>query len=194
MNVNKWLRCVAVVAVASTAACGGGGGGSSGGGGSTPVVDAPVGGLWAGTVTPQGQPASEVFGIVTEDGRAYFLDEFSQMYWGFVDASGTTLHGDMTMADADGFLLWDDSHSAEVTLTGSVQARTRLTANWNLVTSNASRQQGVMSVQYDGLYAEDSSLAKVAGNYRDVLGGDDVVNVAANGTLFSQSARSICVA
>ena len=78
--------------------------------------------------------------------------------------TGNAITGRLTMADRDGYWLWDESYSAAVTLNGTVQAR-NLTGNWELTTTNKGYKSGKLELQYDQLYEDDSSLAKIAGNY-----------------------------
>jgi hypothetical protein len=50
---------------------------------------------------------------------------------------------------------------------------------------------GTFTLTYDPLYDRDSSLATIAGNYREPNG--TVVTVDANGNIFSQDATTGCV-
>jgi hypothetical protein len=185
------LRAIALLTAFSLSACGGGGGG---GNSSSRVPNAAVGGLWFGTVSPVNEIADEVTGVIAEDGRAYFLDEWDRMYWGSVSSAGNAITAHLTVADIFGYSLWDDSYSAALTLNGTAQARKTLTGNWELTTTNKGYKSGKLDLAYDELYEEDSSLAKIAGNYQDFYGYDgDVFNIAANGDIFKQFSYGSCV-
>ena len=171
-----------------------GGGGSGGGSNPPPIPNAAVGGVWFGTVSPINETADQAIGVIAEDGRAYFLDEWDRMYWGTVSSTGNAITGRLTMADIYGYWLWDESYSAAVTLNGTVQARSTLTGNWELTTTNKGYKSGKLELQYDQLYEDDSSLSKIAGNYWDASSfSEDVINIAANGEIFEQLSYGSCV-
>jgi hypothetical protein len=170
------------------AACGG-----SDGGGSTPP-NAAVGGLWFGTTTISGQSPSEVLGIVAENGKAYLLQEDGVMYWGTVTSSGNQISSTFDGAGLLSEPLWDGSVRGTGTLTGTIQARDLITASSTFTTSKGSRTTATVSLDYDALYNDDSSLATIAGNYVDALGiYGGVLNIANNGDLFLQDPNSGCV-
>jgi hypothetical protein len=178
---------ILVPGVLLVAACGGGDGGST-------VPNAAVGGLWAGTTTISGQGTSEVLGIVAENGKAYLLQEDGVMYWGTVTSSGNQISSTFDGAGLLGIPLWDGSVRGTGTLTGTIQARASLTASSTFTTSNGGRTTATMSLLYDALYNDDSSLATIAGNYFDLLGiYGGVLNIASNGDLFLQDPNSGCV-
>jgi len=170
-------------------ACGGGGGG---GGSSTP--DADVGGWWRGTTTIAGQGTFDLIGLVAEDGRAFFLQGDGVMYWGTVHASGSRISSSVTGAGLLGLPLYDGSASGTGSVTGTVRERASISADSSFTTSAGSRTTGTISLVFDGLYNDDSSLGLIAGNYVDALGlYGGVLNIAGNGDLFMQDPASKCV-
>ena len=93
-----------------------------GGGGDTspPIPDAPVGGIWSGTVDIQGQGVVELVGLVTEEGRGHFIQEDGIQYWGTVSASARNLTGTVSGAPPFGTTFPDGSVSATGTITGII--------------------------------------------------------------------------
>lgn len=180
-----------MTSVLLVAACGGGGGD---GGGSPPVSNAAVGGLWGGVIAISGQGTLEMYGIVAEDGRAYFLQEDGVMYWGTVSSSGNQITSTLTGAGLFGLLLWDGSASGTGTVSGTIQARASMSGNSTFTTALGGRTTGTIALTYDSLYDQDSSLALIAGNYADAVGlYAGVLNIAGNGDLFLQDPDSGCV-
>ena len=168
--------------------------GGSGGGG--PAPDAEVGGLWAGATTIAGEPY-EMIGIVTEDGRGYFVSEMNVahvVYWGTVTSSG---NGVTFALDGAGVLGWrfpDGSAGGAGSISGSIKPRASISADLNFTTALGTRTTGAVSLDYVPDYADDSSLALIAGNYTDtfwLFGG--MFNIASNGELFYQDPFDGCV-
>jgi len=168
------------------AACGGGGGD-----GGHNVTNAAVGGLWVGTATISGE-TYDVVGIVAENGRGYFLQE-DVVYWGTAKSSGTHITSALTGAGLLGWTFLDGSASGTGSISGTIQARKSIIADSSFTTALATKTTGTVSLQYDPMYDDDSSLALVAGNYADgfwLMGG--VFNIASNGDLFYQDVNG-CV-
>lgn len=169
-----------------------GGGGGDGGGSVTP--NAAVGGAWFGTADISGQGAFEVLGLVAENGTAFFLQDDGVMYWGTVRSSGTNITSTITGAGILGMPLWDGSASGSGSITGTITPRVSVSASSVFTTSKGGKTTSTISLNYDALYDNDSSLALISGNYADVMGlYAGVLNIASNGTIFLQDPASGCV-
>jgi len=168
------------------------GGGGDGGGPS--VTNAAVGGVWSGITNVSGQGTFEMLGLVAENGTAFFLQEDGVMYWGTVRSSGTNITSTITGAGLLGMPLWDGSASGSGSITGTVTPRVSVSASSAFTTSNGGKTTSTISLDYEAIYDNDSSLALISGNYADALGlYSGVLNIASNGTLFLQDPASGCV-
>lgn len=184
---------LAAIAAISLSACGGGGGG--GGGEVTgpqpqqPVQNASPGGIWFGTLST----GEEILGLVTETGEFHFIttDSFTQ-YFGTVSTVGNNATGQFTGYTAVGWVFEDGSTRGTGTITGTLQARSTFNANTTFRTSAGSTVSGSVALTYDTLYERDSSLAAIAGNFRDVTTGA-IVSINANGQAFAQNPSTGCV-
>lgn len=183
--------CAVLSLATQLAACGGGGGG---GGGGSKVQDAAVGGLWVGLTSISGQGDFQLIGIVAENGRAYFLQEDGVMYWGTVTSSGNQITSTLDGAGVYGLPLWDGSDRGTGSASGTIQARSSIAANAIFTTAFGGRTTSSISLTFDPLYNDDSSLALIAGNYVDAIGRySGVLNIAGNGDLFLQDPGTGCV-
>lgn len=171
------------------AACGGG---DDGGGGPPPNAD--VGGVWSGAVTISGEPSAMV-GIVTEDGRGYFVSEMPDVvYWGTVTSSGNQVTFALDGAGLLGWTFPDGSAGGAGSISGTINPRASINASLSFTTALGVKTTGAVSLEYLPDYADDSSLALIAGNYTDtfwLMGG--VFNIAGNGELFYQDPFDGCV-
>ena len=170
------------------AACGGGGGDGP------KVSNAAVGGLWSGAATISGEPSAMV-GIVTEDGRGYFVSEMPDVvYWGTVTSSGNQVTFALDGAGVLGWTFPDGAAGGAGSISGTIKPRASISANLSFTTALGAKTAGVVSLDYVPDYADDSSLALIAGNYTDtfwLMGG--VFNIAGNGELFYQDPFDGCV-
>ena len=161
-------------------ACGGGGGG-----GDTPTVEQQsAAGFWKGTVTSNNGSVYDSYAIITESGEVrlgVLEDNFQTGVSQSVgkisvngnQASGTldtyyTVPGTITAAK--------DPASPTLALSATVSTENTLSGEY---TSNY--DSGTFSMTFDNLYHEDSSLAKIEGDYYNPLGGFDG-QVYADGT------------
>ncbi len=176
----------------AVSACGGGGGGSSGGGtsgGGNPVVNASPGGIWSGTNTATGLP---VLGLVSENGLGHFLQQDGVQYFGNVTTSGNNVTANYTGVVPYGSSFVDGSLSGTGTITGTIVERSSLSLQTSFKTAAGNSSSGTMNLTFNPLYNLDSSLATIAGNWRDpdTLA---VINVNSNGVVFAQDNVSGCV-
>jgi|APFre7841882724_1041349.scaffolds.fasta_scaffold10164_2 PKD repeat protein len=157
-------------------------------------VNALVGGWWGGTTSIVGQGTFELIGLVAEDGRGYFFQEDGILYWGTVRASGNQITSTLTGAGLFGTTFSDGSARGTGSVSGAIQARSSISANSSFTSAGGTTATSTISLLYDPLYDNDSSLAMIAGNYADLIGiYDGVLNIASNGTLFHQDPTSGCV-
>lgn len=171
------------------AGCGGGGGGGSSQPVPPPITHASPGGIWAGTLGT----GQEVLGLVAESGEFHFLDvdELVQ-YFGTVSVNGTAVSAQFTGFAVLGFGFPDGTTRGTGSLTGTVQARSTFTASSTFQTSAGNSNTNAINLTYDAAYDRDSSLATIAGNFRDVITGA-IVNISSGGVAFSQNPATGCV-
>ena len=177
------LSCLAL-----TVSCGGGGDGSSNQPPPPPPPNASPGGIWVGTTSI----GANVIGLVTETGEFHFLQDDGIQYFGTVDTSQNDLSADFTGVTEFGTVFADGSTTGTGTLTGTVQQRSTMSGNSTFTTALGNNTDSTITLSYDDLYERNSSLATVAGNYRNPA-TNAVVNVDNNGVLFSQDAVTGCV-
>ena len=178
-----------VIIVGALFGCGGGGGGGGGDDGFVPIVDASPGGIWEGTDPIAG---IALIGVVTETGEARFIRSDGMQSFGQATVSGNSVSGNYTSILPYGFVFEDGSSWGTGTLSGTVRERQSITATFSFRTSAGLSSTGTGTFTYNSLYDRDSSLATIAGNYRDGNTGA-VVNVNSNGVIFSQDAVTGCV-
>jgi hypothetical protein len=171
------------------AGCGGGGGGGGSQTAPPPVTNASPGGIWEGTLG-SGQ---EILGLVAENGEFHFLDPDEVVqYFGTVSVTGNAVSAQYTGYKLLGGSFADGTTRGTGSLTGTVQARSTFTASSTFQTSAGASTNNTINLTYNSLYERDSSLATVAGNFRDLI-TDSIVNINASGVAFSQNPANGCV-
>lgn len=189
------LCLVAAVALSAIAGCGGGG--SSGGGsgstasGGTPAAptNASPGGIWTGTDQATGLSLT---GLITESGEFHFIRSDDTQYFGTMSTSGTNATANLTGVTAVGYVFPDGSSTGTGVFTGTVQARSTMSGSVRFTTQRGETATGGVTMTYNSVYSQSSSLSKIAGNYRDPDTGA-VINVNSNGVVFSQDPLTGCV-
>jgi len=79
-------------------------------------------------------------------------------------------------------------------LSGRIWERSAIVATQDFTTAAGGRTVSSLALTYQPVYDDNSSLAKIAGNYADALGlSGGVLNIASNGILFLQDPASGCV-
>ena len=123
-----------------------------------------LGGIWRGTLTlTEISGSQEVVAIVSEN------DEFRLISTTGIQASGTltagsgSASGDLRFYPTEGETFSDDRTSLTGTFEGAAEEATRLDGDW--VASVDNNIEGRFRLTYDTVYAEDSSLTRLAGNY-----------------------------
>jgi hypothetical protein len=154
-----------------------------------PVTNASPGGIWVGTLGT----GQDVLGLVTESGEFHFVDvnELVQ-YFGTVSVNANAVSSQFTGYAALGFGFPDGTTRGTGSLTGTVQARSTFTASSTFQTSAGTSTTNAINLTYDAAYERDSSLATIAGNFRDLITGA-IVNIDSSGVAFSQNPATGCV-
>jgi hypothetical protein len=135
----------------------------------------------------------EVLGLVTESGEFHFLDvnELVQ-YFGTLSVNGNAVSAQFTGYAPLGFGFPDGTTRGTGSLTGTVQARSTVTASSTFQTSAGNSNTNAINLTYEAGYERDSSLATIAGNFTDLATGA-IVNIDSGGVAFSQNPDSGCV-
>jgi hypothetical protein len=169
------------------AACGGGGDDANNNAGSAPPPsNSSPGGIWRGRDSATGQ---EIIGVIAEDGRAQFVvfDGIPPtQYWGRVSTSGSSLSGNLDVAD-------ELNYYGTATVTGTVNPRQQLSATLRFTpVPSGPVQTTSVTLTFDTLYNRPSSLSRVSGNWRDVITGA-IYNVNSSGVVFAQDSFTGCI-
>jgi hypothetical protein len=197
LKVSAQPRTAAVVGMAALwalAGCGGGGGsdssgGSTSGGGAAAPANASTGGIWNGTDQATGLA---LVGLVTETGEFHFIRSDDTQYFGTLTTSGNNVSGNLTGVTAVGYMFPDGSTTGTGTYTGTVQARATLNGSVRFTTQRGETATGNATLSFNSVYNQSSSLAKIAGNYRD-LDTNAVINLSSNGVIFTQDPVTGCL-
>lgn len=167
-------------------ACGGGGGGGVVPN-QPPVINVSPGGVWSGLDSN----GSDIVALVTETGRFHFINEDLSQGSGVLTVSnGNQISGSFQLVTQLGFTFVDGTTSANCTFSGTVTERQTTTATVDCTTTLGLQSRVTATLAYEALYDRDSSLALVSGNYQ---GLQEVMNVAGDGTMFSQDPGTGCV-
>ena len=178
----RTLICMLVIG--PLAACSGGG---DGGAVTPPVSNQSPGGIWEG-IDANGD---QIIALVTETGRLHVVDEDGTQGFGNVSvANGNDISGDFTLVAELGSTLLDGSAFADCTLDGTGSERTSLSITIDCTTGNGTMDTDTLSLTYNNLYARDSSLATIAGQYDD---SGAVLNVSSTGVVDEQDPVTGCV-
>lgn len=147
----------AAVALVLVSACGGGGGGNN-----TPVVNAKAGGVYTGSITPNGQPTQQVVAaLVTESGEARLLTDIGTVFSAQLNTNGNNVAGNFTGFTDSGTFGNGRSKTAGM-LAGTISERASLNANY----SAEAGDRGALQLAFNGaVYNQPSSLATLAGTF-----------------------------
>ena len=158
-------------------------GGCGGGGGfytapADPAPNASPGGIWKGTSSS----GVSLIGLVTEAGKAYFVDiNGGAQYFGTMSTSGSALSGTFTGYTPFGYTFSDGSTSETGTLTGTVDARNSMSFSLTTRTSGGAAGSDNVSLQFNSIYNQSSSLATIAGSYTESNG--NALSIGSDGTI-----------
>jgi len=178
-------RTLLMFLMLAVSGCGGGSGGA--GPSPPPVTNASPGGIWSGPDSS----GRDVIALITETGRFHFINEDLSQGSGVLSVTGgNQINGTFQLVTQLGYTFVDGTTSANCSFTGSVVERQTITGSVNCTTTAGLQTQVTATLAYEALYDRDSSLAMVSGNYQAV---QEVLNIAADGTVFSQNAGTACV-
>jgi hypothetical protein len=182
---NMMKKTLLLLLMVAISACGGGNG--SAGPSQPPAANVSPGGIWSGLDSS----GSDIIALITEAGRFHFINEDLSQGSGVLSVTnGNRISGTFQLVTQLGSTFIDGTTSANCTFTGSVVERQTITATVNCTTTAGLQTQVTATLAYEALYDRDSSLALVSGNYQAV---QEVLNVAGDGTMFSQNAGTGCV-
>jgi hypothetical protein len=185
------------------ASCGGGGGGGSPS--PPPVVNQSVGGIWKGGFTTTGGVSVAGIALVTEDGKFYseaknLNNGCADVTTGTLTTDGSTVTGSVTVAIVSftttagvqtDCVFPDGSTSGKGTVSGSVSQRSSLTLTSKVTTANGTAlPSNAVTLTYDSLYSESSSLSKIAGAWMGPTG--DILKISSSGAISGQDTDSGC--
>jgi hypothetical protein len=177
-QVKHVARVLALAGSALLSSCGGGG-----------TNNASPGGIWNGTDTDSPLP---VTGIVDESGRMRFIRQDGVLYVGTAMTSGNSISASFDAYTPFGTTFSDGSSHETGMLSGTIEPRVSITGSTQSTTDNGSVSQGTLTLTFNQLYDQPSSLGAIAGNYVQA-GSGTAVSIDANGAIFSQDATTGCV-
>lgn len=140
------------------------------------------GGLWRGNDPFSGKP---MVGIIAENRQAVFMLQDGTQYFGAAGVKAERLSAMLAVGNATGL-------QGGVQIQATVKNGNSITGKATLSPRTGGPKTGDISLAFDTLYTRGSSLAKVAGNYKNAVNGA-VININATGVLFSQEEASGCV-
>ena len=178
---------ILLLSLSLIASCGGGGGDGPSNP-PPPPPNASAGGIWEGTSST----GETIVGLVTETGEFHFLQSDGVQYFGTVETSQNALSADFQGVTEFGTAFIDGSTTGTGTLNGTVQERNSISGDADFTTVLGTSTDASIELTYNNLYERDSSLATIAGNYRDPA-TNAIINVNGNGEIFSQDAVTGCV-
>lgn len=155
---------------------------------SPPVTNASPGGFWEGIDSNGGH----IIALVTETGKFHFIDGDLNQGSGTLSVSDTNdVDSNFHFVTQPGSTFADGTTSANCSLAGTVSERQTMTVTVACMTAAGLHNQITAALSNKALYERASSLATIAGNYQ---GLKEVLNIAGDGTLFSQNPGTGCVA
>jgi hypothetical protein len=140
------------------------------------------GGLWRGNDPFSGKP---MVGIIAENRQAVLMLQDGTQYFGVAGVKAERLSAMLAVGNATGM-------QGGVQIQAMVKTGNSITGKATLSPKTGGPKTGDISLAFDPLYTRGSSLAKVAGNYKNAASGA-VININATGVLFSQEEASGCV-
>jgi len=163
--------------------------GCGGGGGSNPAAqNASPGGIWRGTDSVTGYP---MVGLVTETGEAHFIRNDGVQFVGTVATSGNSISANYEGFTQFGYVFPDGSTHGTGNLSGTVSARSSISASGTFTTDKGESNNATLSLTFDSLYKRASSLATIAGNF--LHPASNVISINSNGAIFMQDPNTQCV-
>jgi hypothetical protein len=140
------------------------------------------GGLWRGNDPFSGKP---LVGVIAENRQAVFMLQDGSQYFGAAGIKDERLSAMLAVGNATGL-------QGGVQIQATIKNGNSINGKVTLAPKTGTPKTGDISLAFDTLYTRGSSLAKVAGNYKNAANGA-VININATGVLFSQEEASGCV-
>lgn len=204
---TRALRIAAFAAlILSLAACGGADDSSTSSSGASAAVNQSVGGIWEGTNTENGVTV-QTTALVSPDGRYYEYslntsNDCAAVGTGTLSSSGDEVSGNVIgglvsfstiLSVQTGCVYSDGSTWGTGTLSGTVSAGQTLSLTSTFTTTNGTTNSNStpVTLNFNLLYNETSSLSKIAGNWIGVT--SIVTTINSDGTVFSQDPDTGCV-
>lgn len=121
-----------------------------------------------------------------------FVDGLGRQGAGIISiGEGSTVYSSFQLFTQQGESFADGSSVADCSFSGTIIERQALTMFESCLTSAGLQFEEELSLSFDPLYSQASSLERVAGLYETPTG--NVLDIAPDGTIFAQDARSGCV-
>lgn len=187
---------ISAVLILILSACGSSGGGPEQVDSGPPPIQKP-GGLWRG-IDSDGRLIKV---LITENGDLHYQTSDGERAFGmaFVDESVEELFAGVAAVEMHfiyfpplEFNLLEGNATATCTATGVLMERKRLDVVPVCILDAGGFFGSPVLLTYDTLYDRDSSLATIAGNWQSE-GSADVLNISADGVIFSQDPIYGCV-
>jgi len=145
------------------------------------------GGYWQGTNSDGGT----ITVLVAENGKFHFVDADLSQGSGILSVGNADdVSISFVFVTQPGSTFADGTTSATCSLSGILSERQSMTITANCRTAGVLLTEFAATLAYSDVYENDSSLATIAGNYQ---GSKAVLNIAGDGTLFSQDPDTGCV-
>lgn len=169
--------------------------------------NASSGGIWQGTSTDGND---QYVAMADESGDFWLLDydndnnppTFEYLYIGTLSVSGAGAGASVSGSDGGQALVGtfsDGTSNGTGTLSGTVDPRTTLTLTQTFTTApNGTQLQTPLTLTYNALYTQVSSLANMAGTYTEPLNEQGTqavltVSISTSGAIFAQANVGGCV-
>ena len=145
-------------------------------------------GIWRG----RDANGADVVALVSPFSRLRYVDGIGRIGSGVVSAgTDNTLGGSFELVTAYGDAFADGSTVADCVVSGTLVERVTITVSEECITRAGLAFDEQLTLTFDPMYNQGSSLTETAGVYQ--LSSGDVLNVGADGALFSQSGSTDCV-
>ena len=178
-------------------ACGGGSGGNSGNNTVNNVIDESPAGIWQGTLVTSDNITGEITGLVSSNGKAFFVTSSPELIYGsiFVSGNNFSFNGDVFNEDVTTSLsISPPSPPCKVTASGTVSSGNSINGSYSTCDENGkiSLLKAGNSV---GVYDRSANLPKLEGIWNDAVTdrqGTWVFNIQSNGSFSGMRVTDNC--
>jgi hypothetical protein len=153
------------------------------------TANASPGGVWTGIDSDTGL---QLYGLADEAGEFHFLPADGCQYAGTAMTSGDSITGRFDGFAPIGSTFPDGSTHGTGTISGTILERASFVAIDQFTTDGGSQHTSGVTLTFNSVYDQPSSLTSTAGNWTDPSTGT-VVNVNATGVIFAQDPNSGCI-